>query len=213
MTYNHVDKASFPLYDFGRRITGGPKKEYTKIQPMEANNCQVLPALTKVSFLIARYLDAENLYTQFLTPSESQIFKDAVTNFDKWRVFITATNGLDTANIAAADGAEQKDSNGKQMSDDQVAAFRVRAMIFDQLVPQLYLCSKPCCSHSNTVRDIVQGFSDDQFEKIIEASDSSTQNQPQVEEHIEPQADPSATTNETDIPPGTPLLTMVAHPS
>ncbi|CAO3694480.1 unnamed protein product [Umbelopsis ramanniana] len=59
------------------------------------------------------------------------------------------------------------------MSDEQVAAFRVRAMIFDQLVPQLYKCSKPCCKHSNAIDNIIQGFSTDKYDKIIEGSSDS----------------------------------------
>jgi hypothetical protein len=147
---------------------------------MERKKCQVLPALTKVSFIIARHLDSENLYTQFLTPSESQIFKDAVTNFDKWSLFITATDRFNTAKENGDDELQGKESQSSKMSDEQVAAFRVRAMVFDQLVPQLYKCSKPCCKHSNAIDDIIQGFSTDKYDKIIEGSgdlDTSIHNQ------------------------------------
>jgi hypothetical protein len=179
---------------------------------MEGNKCHVLPALTKVSFIIARHLDSENLYTQFLTSSESQIFKDAVTNFDKWSLFIKATDKFDDHSVNGSDDSEPKETSDRQMSDEQVAAFRVRAMIFDQLVPQLYQCSKPCCSHSNAIRDIIQGFSDEQFEKFIESLDQSAANhQPEVDEPPKEVEAPSnslalentSDANEDNLPPGT----------
>ncbi|KAJ2964384.1 hypothetical protein NQZ79_g717 [Umbelopsis isabellina] len=139
---------------------------------MEGNKGQQLPALTKVSFIIARHLDSENLYTQYLTPSESQIFKDAVANFDKWSSFIKVANKIGTTEVDQND--EQK-SVSNQMSDEQVAAFRVRAMIFDQLVPQLYQCSKPCCKMSNGIDDILRDLSNNKYDALIEQSSALTE--------------------------------------
>lgn len=185
-------------------------------QPMERKKCQVLPALTKVSFIIARHLDSENLYTQFLTPSESQIFKDAVTNFDKWSLFITATDSFDTAKGNGDDELQGKELQSSKMSDEQVAAFRVRAMIFDQLVPQLYKCSKPCCKHSNAIDNIIQGFSTDKYDKIIEGSSDSDpyiHNQaPAVVLQPPTEAIPQNTNDTTDdetAPPGTILTSAL----
>jgi hypothetical protein len=183
---------------------------------MERKKCQVPPTLTKVSFIIARHLDSESLYTQFLTPSESQIFKDAVTNFDKWSHFIKATERFDTTKENTGDESEGKESQSRKMSDEQVAAFRVRAMIFDQLVPQLYKCSKPCCSQSNVISDIIQGFSTDRYDNIIKDSGESNlpiNNQPPavvVHPAIEkPAQNTLETADEETAPPGTTFISML----
>jgi hypothetical protein len=175
---------------------------------MEGNKGQQLPALTKVSFIIARHLDSENLYTQYLTPSESQIFKDAVTNFDKWSLFIKAANRIDTAEVDQND--EQK-SVSNQMSDEQVAAFRVRAMIFDQLVPQLYECSKPCCKMSNGIENILKDLANNKYDALIETSSASqelpsqpiqTTQQSDVEETPNNHAEAGENNDDPDAPQG-----------
>lgn len=158
---------------------------------MEGNKGQQLPALTKVSFIIARHLDSENLYTQYLTPSESQIFKDAVANFDKWSSFIKVANRIGTTK---ADQNDEQKSVSNQMSDDQVAAFRVRAMIFDQLVPQLYECSKPCCKMSNGIDDILKDLSNNKYDALIEQS-SSLQEEPSRTIQLAQQSDAEKTPN------------------
>ncbi|KAI8376113.1 uncharacterized protein BYT42DRAFT_614896 [Radiomyces spectabilis] len=91
-----------------------------------------LPPWLPLSFAVAKELANRNLHRQHLTSSEIHHFEAALATFSTWSQFMTphTANALDALTVT------------------HIAAFRVRAMLFEYILPFLNSSKRPCCNDS-----------------------------------------------------------------
>ncbi|KAI8636118.1 hypothetical protein BD408DRAFT_426659 [Parasitella parasitica] len=83
-----------------------------------------LPPWLPLSFVIAQHLLENHVHKQYLTPNEQAYFQDTLISFATWIAFINQTDKQD---------------------DIDTTAFRVRSMLYEQLVPHIFQTHKLCC--------------------------------------------------------------------
>ncbi|KAK4521289.1 uncharacterized protein ATC70_011903 [Mucor velutinosus] len=83
-----------------------------------------LPPWLPLSFVLAQHLLEHHVHQQYLTPSEQLYFQDTLVNFATWIAFI---NQID------------------KQEDVDTTAFRVRSMLYEQLIPHIFKTHKFCC--------------------------------------------------------------------
>ncbi|KAG0172229.1 Transcriptional activator spt7 [Apophysomyces sp. BC1034] len=103
---------------------------------MTSRKLNHLPPWPQLSFVLAKDISAKGMHTKFLTPSETQYFEDAIDTFSKWLAFTTT---LRTDAPTPADNT---------IAEPEIAAFRVRSMLFEQFIPHLFHSDRPCCRES-----------------------------------------------------------------
>ncbi|CEP13306.1 hypothetical protein [Parasitella parasitica] len=83
-----------------------------------------LPPWLPLSFVLAQHLLENHVHKQYLTPNEQTYFQDTLVNFATWIAFINQTDKQD---------------------DIHTVAFRVRSMLYEQLIPHIFETHKLCC--------------------------------------------------------------------
>ncbi|KAI9264766.1 hypothetical protein BY458DRAFT_513918 [Sporodiniella umbellata] len=82
-----------------------------------------------VSFELAKYLLKNEIHKQFLTTKECTYFENASSSFSIWIAFISLQQ-------------QREDKNADVLG---TTVFRVRSMLYEQLIPYLFYSDKPCC--------------------------------------------------------------------
>ncbi|KAF7724387.1 Transcriptional activator spt7 [Apophysomyces ossiformis] len=103
---------------------------------MTSRQLNHLPPWSQLSFVLAKDISEKGIHTRFLTPSETQYFEAALDTFAKWLAF-TAVLRTDSPTTAEYTRTEP-----------EIAAFRVRSMLFEQFIPHLFHSDRPCCRES-----------------------------------------------------------------
>lgn len=83
-----------------------------------------LPPWLPLSFVLAQHLLEHHVHQQYLTPNEQSYFKDTLVDFATWIAFINQTD---------------------KQEDVDTTAFRVRSMLYEQLIPHIFKTHKACC--------------------------------------------------------------------
>jgi transcriptional activator SPT7 len=90
-----------------------------------------LPSWLPLSFVLAQHLNQHQVHKRFLTSTERKYFEDALTSYATWIAFIDQT-------IKKAE---------ESLTELDTTAFRVRSMLYEQLIPHLFQThTKSCCS-------------------------------------------------------------------
>ncbi|KAI9019481.1 hypothetical protein CLU79DRAFT_234322 [Phycomyces nitens] len=92
-----------------------------------------LPQWQQLSFVLAKDIYRNNLHAEFLTVPETLYFKGAVETFATWLAFMSPAR--DCEDSVAND----------TITEPEIAAFRIRAMIFEKFIPHLHHSNRPCC--------------------------------------------------------------------
>ncbi|KAI8364636.1 uncharacterized protein BYT42DRAFT_589889 [Radiomyces spectabilis] len=101
---------------------------------MNKDQSIALPPWLPLSFVLATHLYDNCLHVTFLTSSEAQYFEDAVRSYHDWVTFITCREKPASAS-----------ATGTLLTEAQIAAFRVRAMLSDQFIAYTYSSTRLCC--------------------------------------------------------------------
>lgn len=83
-----------------------------------------LPPWLPLSFVLAQHLQQHHVHQQYLTPTEQSYFEDTLVDFATWIAFINQTD---------------------KQEDADTTAFRVRSMLYEQLIPHIFKSHKFCC--------------------------------------------------------------------
>ncbi|GAN05795.1 SAGA transcriptional complex subunit [Mucor ambiguus] len=83
-----------------------------------------LPSWLPLSFVLAQHLLEHHVHQQYLTPNEQSYFQDTLVSFATWIAFVNQTDKQD---------------------DVDTTAFRVRSMLYEQLIPHIFKTHKFCC--------------------------------------------------------------------
>lgn len=90
-----------------------------------------LPSWLPLSFVLAQHLNEHQVHKRFLTTTERKYFEDALMSYATWIAFIDRTTK----------------KTEEALTELDTTAFRVRSMLYEQLIPHLFQThNKTCCS-------------------------------------------------------------------
>jgi transcriptional activator SPT7 len=89
-----------------------------------------LPPWLQLTYVLAKQLQKTNAADTFLTQDEAEYFNQSLGSFQHWCRFIQPDPALDSK---------------PHLNQDQMAAFRVRAMLCEQFIPHFFHSDRPCC--------------------------------------------------------------------
>ncbi|KAI9478715.1 MAG: hypothetical protein EXX96DRAFT_505382 [Benjaminiella poitrasii] len=86
-----------------------------------------LPSWLLLSFVLAKHLHDNGIHKLFLTATERKYFEDSLSSYAVWIAFINKKKEEETS------------------LEINTAAFRVRSMLYEQLIPHLFPSHNMCC--------------------------------------------------------------------